>query len=168
MKVGVLGSGNVGQALASGFAKHGHAVKLGSREPDSEKIKEWLATAGANVSAGTSAEAAAFGEIVVLATPWDGTENAIRLADPKNMAGKLVIDVTNPLAFKPNQPPGLALGTTDSAGEQVQRWLPDAHVVKAFNIVNFANMIDPHFADGPPICSSRATMKPPKRRSQTC
>ena len=148
MKVGIIGSGGVAQALGLGCVKYGHDVKLGTRDPD--KLKDWLVKAGARASAGTFAEAAAFGELVVLATKWDGTESAITLADPKHFAGKVVIDVTNPLVFQPNAPPRLALGWSDSAGEQVQRWLPKARVVKAFNIVGNAFMVNPDLLGGPP------------------
>lgn len=150
MRVGILGSGGVGQDLGLGFIGLGHDVKMGSRSPAKDEIKAWLAKAGKRASAGTFAEAAAFGETAVLATLWTGTENAIHLAGPGNLAGKVVIDVTNPLAFKPNALPGLAIGGDDSAGEQVQRWLPKAKVVKAFNSVNHAHMFKPSFPGGPP------------------
>src|SRR4051812_31893659 len=94
-RIGVLGSGDVGQVLASGFAARGHEVKLGSREPGSEKVTAWVKKNGANASAGTFDETAAFGEIVVLSTLWSGTENALKLATEKNLAGKVLIDTTN-------------------------------------------------------------------------
>jgi len=150
MKIGIIGSGVVGQALGSGFAALGHTVTLGTREPDSDKLKLWRKEAGSQATTASFAEAAAAGEVLVVATSWVGTENAIRLADPKNFAGKVVIDVTNPLAMRPNAPPSLAVGYTDSAGEHVQRWLPQAHVVKAFNIVGNAHMFRPQFPGGPP------------------
>ncbi len=150
MKVGILGSGAVGQALGKGFADLGHDVKIGTRDPSQEKIKTWIGKTGPKVSAGTYAEAAAFGELLVLATPWSGTENAIKLSGRKNFAGKVVIDVTNPLDFSGGPPPKLALGHTDSAGEQIQRWIPDGLVVKAFNIVGNADMVNPRFPGGPP------------------
>lgn len=90
------------------------------------------------------------GDVIVIATLWGGTENAIRLADTRNFAGKVVIDTTNPLVFSPGAPPALALGHTDSGGEQVQRWLPEARVVKAFNTVGNAHMVNPQFPGGPP------------------
>jgi predicted dinucleotide-binding enzyme len=99
---------------------------------------------------------------VVLATLWTGTENAIRLAGAKNFSGKVVIDVTNPLLYSPNELPRLALGHTDSGGEQVQRWLPDALMVKAFNTVGYAHMVDPAFPGGPPdmfMCGNDAGAK---------
>jgi predicted dinucleotide-binding enzyme len=124
MKVGILGSGDVGKTLGAGFASLGHEVKIGSREPG--KLKDWVEKTGPKASAGTFAEAATFGEMLVLATLWSGTEHAISLAEPKNFSGKVVIDATNPLAFDQPGGPRLALGHTDSGGEQVQRWLPAA------------------------------------------
>jgi 8-hydroxy-5-deazaflavin:NADPH oxidoreductase len=149
MKIAILGSGAVGQTLGAGFAAAGHDVKLGTRDP--KKMQEWLAKAGKKASVGSFAEAAAFGEVAVLATSWDGTESAIKLADPKNLAGKVVMDVTNPLDFSGGPPPPrLAVGHTDSGGEQVQRWLPQSRVVKAFNIVGNSAMVQPQFPGGPP------------------
>ncbi len=133
MKVGILGTGQVGQSLAAGFKKHGHEVKVGHRDPKA-----------------SYADAAKFAEIAVLCTPWDGTENAIKLADPKNLAGKVVIDVTNPIKPTATDPFALALGFQDSGGEQVQRWLPRSRVVKAFNIVGNSLMVDPKLPGGPP------------------
>ncbi|MGH7529178.1 MAG: NADPH-dependent F420 reductase, partial [Gemmatimonadales bacterium] len=130
--VGILGTGQVGQSLARGFEKYGHEVRLGSRDP-----------------ARPYADAARFGEIAVLCTRWDGTENALRLAGPDNLAGKVVIDVTNPLGAG-SSGPALAVGFDDSGGEHVQRWLPGSRVVKALNIINQAYMVDPQFPGGPP------------------
>ena len=162
MKVGILGSGAVGQALGKGFADLGHEVKIGTRDPRQEKIRTWVGKTGPRASAGTYVEAASFGELLVLSTPWSGTENAIRLSEKKNFGGKVVIDVTNPLDFSSGPPPKLALGHTDSAGEQIQRWIPDGHVVKAFNIVGNADMVNPKFPGGPPdmfICGNDETAK---------
>jgi predicted dinucleotide-binding enzyme len=162
MKVAILGSGGVGQDLGLGFAGLGHEVKMGSRKPAKAEIKAWLDKAGPKASAGTFAEAAAFGDMAVLAVQWTGAENAVRLAGPDNLAGKVVIDTSNPLLFRPKALPGLALGGPDSAGEQVQRWLPKARVVKAFNTVNHAHMVKPSFPGGPPdmfICGDDASAK---------
>jgi len=162
VKVGILGTGDVGQALGRGCASLGHEVRMGSREVGNPNAEAWASKTGARASAGTFAAAAAFGEIVVLATAWTGAENALRLAGAKNLAGKVVIDVTNPLNFTPNAPPTLALGHTDSGGEQVQRWLPESRVVKAFNTVGNAHMVHPDFPGGPPdmfICGNDAAAK---------
>ncbi len=162
MKIGILGSGDVGQVLGGGFARLGHEVKMGSRNPNQEKIKAWVEKTGHGVSAGTFAEAATFGEIAVLATNWAGTENAIRLSEPRNLAGKVVIDTTNPLDFSSGGAPKLAVGHTTSAGEEVQRWLPDSKVVKAFNTVGNPHMVNPQFPGGPPdmfICGNHLQAK---------
>lgn len=162
MRVGILGTGDVGQTLGSGFLTVGHQVKMGSRNPHQEKVRAWLERTGKQASAGSFAEASAFAEIAVLATRWDGTENAIRLADPKNLAGKIVIDVTNSLDFSAGMPPKLAIGHTNSAGESVQRWLPESFVVKAFNTVGNPHMVNPQFPGGPPdmfICGNKSQAK---------
>jgi 8-hydroxy-5-deazaflavin:NADPH oxidoreductase len=143
MKVGILGSGDVAQALGRGFAKHGHEVMIGSREPKSEKLVKWMKDAGKKASTGTSAEAAKFGDIVLLATLGVGTLAAVENAGPKNFDDKIVLDVTNPLDFSKGMPPGLFVGTTDSLGEQVQKVLPKAKVVKCFNTISNVQMIDP-------------------------
>lgn len=147
VNIGVLGSGDVGRVLAAGFAALGHEVKVGSRDP--EKLREW-ASASARLSAGTFAEAARFGDILILATLGTATADAIGLAGHDAFRGKVLIDATNPLDFSKGMPPTLFVGTTDSLGEQIQRILPDARVVKAFNTVGNAHMINPRFPGGPP------------------
>ncbi|HEY2829270.1 MAG TPA: NAD(P)-binding domain-containing protein [Thermoanaerobaculia bacterium] len=147
VKVGVLGSGDVGKVLAGGFLKVGHAVRIGSRSP--EKLKDWAASAGDGASAGTFAEAAQFGDIIVLATHGEGTQSAIEMAGADNFDGKVIIDATNPLDFSSGGPQ-LSIGFNDSLGERVQRSLPKARVVKAFNTVGNAHMTDPQFPGGPP------------------
>ena len=148
--VGVIGSGNVGQALARGFASRGHDVMIGSRTPDKPELREWLDGDGEGVAAGTFDEVARHGQIVVLATLGAAVDEAIALAAPENLAGKLLIDVTNPLQFNPDGPPTLTRGHLDSGGEHVQRLAAEARVVKAFNIVNFNYMVDPDLPGGPP------------------
>ena len=150
MKIGILGTGDVGRALGSGFIALGHEVKMGSREAANEKAAVWASTSGINASTGTFADAAKFGDIVVLALLWSGTENALKLARAENFAGKVVIDAINPLLIEPGKPIALALGHNDSGGEQVQRWLPSAHVVKAFNSVGNNLMFKPDLPGGPP------------------
>src|SRR5713226_5088736 len=157
MRIGIFGTGEVGRALGGGFAMLGHEVKMGSRDANNEKARAWAAEIGTLASVGTFADAARFAEMGVLATLWSGTENALRLAGSQNLAGKVLIDATNPLVFTPGAPPALALGQTDSGGEQVQRWTPRARVVKAFNIVGNAHMFKPQFPCGPPdmfICGN--------------
>jgi predicted dinucleotide-binding enzyme len=136
MKIGILGSGDVGQALARGFSSEGHDVKIGTRTPREGFV--------------SFAEAASHGELLVIATVWKGVKPAIDAAGAENFKGKTVIDVTNPLVMRENGPPELEIGHMDSAGERVQGWMPGAHVVKAFNIVGHAFMYKPDFPQGPP------------------
>lgn len=162
MKIGILGTGDVGRTLAGGFAGLGHEVRVGTRDPASEKAKALAATLGPKVGVVTFADAATFADVGVLATAWSGTESALQLAGPGHLYGKVVIDATNPLVFAPAAPPALALGHTDSGGEQVQRWLPAARVVKAFNTVGYARMVKPSLPGGPPdmfICGNDAAAK---------
>jgi 8-hydroxy-5-deazaflavin:NADPH oxidoreductase len=113
MKIGIIGSGDVGKRLADGLVELGHTVKIGSRDPNQKKVTEWVDKHGkgeerAKASSGTFAETASFGELNVMATSWDGTADAIKMADPTNFGGKIVIDVTNPLDFSKGMPPRLA------------------------------------------------------------
>lgn len=151
MKVGILGSGDVGQALGRGFVARGHEVKLASRDPKGKRPTEWLSKVKGTASAGTYEEAARHGEVIVLAALGGAIEDVIRTAGVRNFVGKLVIDVTNPLDFSKGMPPGLFVGTTDSLGERIQRLIPEAKVVKAFNTVPNAQMVDPKFAGGAPM-----------------
>jgi 8-hydroxy-5-deazaflavin:NADPH oxidoreductase len=154
MKIGILGSGDVGRRLGDGLVELGHTVKIGTRDSDKREVVQWVSNHGGEekkASAGTFAEAASFGdELTVLATAWEGTPNVIKMADPKNFVGKVVIDTTNPLDFSKGIPPTLAVGYSDSAGEAIQRLLPEAKVVKAFNIVGNPHMIHPDFPQGGP------------------
>jgi len=156
-RVGIIGSGDVGRALGQGFADHGYEVKLGSRTPNSEKLKAWLAKCQGRASTGTFSETASYGEILVLATVGTAVEEAISLSGPDRFTDKLIIDTTNPLDFSKGMPPGLFMGTTDSLGEKIQRLLPTARVVKCFNMVNNQTMISPKMKEGVPdmvICGN--------------
>jgi 8-hydroxy-5-deazaflavin:NADPH oxidoreductase len=164
MKIGVIGSGDVGRRLADGLVDLGYQVKIGTRDTSKKEIIEWVdkhrkgGKESENASVGDFAEAASFGDdLIVLCTSWSGTSNAIKMADPDNMTDKVVIDTTNPLDFSQGLPPRMAVGITDSAGEINQRLLPGAKVVKAFNIVGNPHMIHPDFPGGPPtmfICGN--------------
>ena len=161
MKVGILGSGGVAKTLAGGFLKHGHEVMLGTREP--AKLAEWTAQNPAG-KVGSSAEAAAFGELVVLAVKGSAAAKALEAAGAENLAGKPVIDATNPIADAPPQNGVLKFFTSldDSLMERLQREFPDARLVKAFNSVGSALMVDPRLPGGKPtmfICGNDEAAK---------
>ncbi|MBB5232743.1 NADPH-dependent F420 reductase [Deinococcus budaensis] len=147
MNFGVIGSGMVGQQLAAGLVRLGHGAMIGTRDP--AKLEAFVRTYP-GVRAASNAEAAAFGELVLLATKWEGTREALHLAGRENLEGKVVVDITNPLDFSEGKP-ALALGFSTSGGEQVQGWLPGARVVKALNSVTAGAMLDPRgFTGGEP------------------
>lgn len=148
MKVGILGSGDVGHALAKGFKAEGHEVMIATRDPASDKAED-LRSELSGITVSDFKSTAEFAEVVVLCTLWSGTENALGLADCENLKDKIVIDATNPLEFSIDGPK-LAIGHTDSGGEQIQRWLSKSKVVKAFNSVGNARMYKPDFQEGTP------------------
>ncbi len=150
MRVGVLGTGDVGRALGKGFVALGHEVKMGSRSADNEKAVAWAKEMGDKASTGTFADTAQWAELVVLATLGAANPSVLELAGDQNLADKILIDTTNPLDMSKGFPPTLSLGHTDSGGEQVQRLAPKAKVVKAFNSVGNAHMFKPDFPGGPP------------------
>jgi predicted dinucleotide-binding enzyme len=150
MRVGVLGSGEVGRCLAAGFSGRGHEVMIGSRDPAKAELREWLAGDGSGIEVGTFAETAAHGELLVLAVLGNAAEEAIADAGPDNFKGKIVIDAMNPLDFSGGFPPKLSIAGEDSLGERVQRALPDAQVVKAFNTIGNPYFVDPSFVEGQP------------------
>lgn len=149
MKIGILGTGMVGQNLAKGFVESGHEVVIGTRDPTNQTIKEAVQNINSNIKLVTFSEAAKFAELAVFAINWAGVENAVQLAQPNNLDSKIVIDTTNPLDFSTGKPQ-LAVSGNNSAGETVQNLLPNSKVVKAFNIVGAADMFKPQFIEGPP------------------
>ncbi|MCP5472368.1 MAG: NAD(P)-binding domain-containing protein [Steroidobacteraceae bacterium] len=148
MRVGILGSGQVAQSLANGFLALGHEVMLGSREPGNPASAKWAQAAGAKVSGGTFAQAAAFGDLLVLATLGTATPHAIEMAGLRHFDEKLVLDVTNPLDFSHGKPPALVGAPGSSAGETHQRLLPKARIVKTFNTVGNALFFRPKLQGG--------------------
>ena len=160
-KIGILGTGMVGQVRATGFLKHGHEVMIGTRSP--EKVKDWQEK-NPRGEVGSNKEAAAWADIVVLATKGTAAEAAIRLCDSKDLQGKVIIDTTNPIADAPPENGVLKYFTTleNSLMEQLQAAQPGAHFVKAFNSVGNAYMVDPKFQEGRPtmfICGNDAKAK---------
>jgi predicted dinucleotide-binding enzyme len=149
-RVGVLGRGEVGRRLAQGFQSRGHEVMIGTRDPGKPELQEWLSGEGSGVHAGTFAETAAHGELLVLAVLGSAAEQAIAEAGPDTFSGKVVIDAMNPLDFSGGFPPRLSIIGDDSLGERVQRVLPEAKVVKAFNTIGSPYFVDPSFSQGAP------------------
>ena len=149
MKVGILGSGVVAKALAEGFIKHGHVVMLGTRNPAKLEDWDWKTPKGL---AGSVAEAAAFGEILVLAVKGTAAAEVMQAAGLTNIAGKTVIDTTNPIADEPPVNGVLRFFTSldESLMERLQREFPAANFVKAFNSVGNALMVDPKLKGGKP------------------
>lgn len=142
-------------ALGRGFVKYGWEVKLGTRTP--EKLRAWETDVGDTASVGSFSDAVAFGDVVIPSVRGSAVADVLDMAGPENFGGKLVLDATNPLDFSQEGPPTLLFGGTDSLGERVQATLSDAQVVKCFNTVSNAQMIDPTFEDEPPpmmICGN--------------
>ncbi len=148
MKIGILGSGRVGQTLGTGFAANGHDVMIGTREPSKPELRQWLKSANGHGAVGTFAEAAAHGDLLVLATAGKAALDVIDSAGMERFNGKVLIDVTNPLEFNNGSTPGLFVGLTDSLGERVQRKLPQSKVVKCFNTMNASTMTSPKMIQG--------------------
>lgn len=143
MKIAVLGTGMVGQALGSKLIETGHEVMMGSRQAGNEKALAWMAQAGPSASQGTFADAVTFGELVVNATQGGASLAALQAAGPQNLAGKVLIDIANPLDASAGFPPVLTVCNTDSLGEQIQRTFPEARVVKTLNTMNAGVMVNP-------------------------
>jgi predicted dinucleotide-binding enzyme len=160
-KIGVLGSGKVGEVLGDGFLLHGHPVMRGSRDPG--KLAAWKAGAKGEASVGTGAETAKWAEIIVLAVKGTGAEQAIEEAGIANLAGKLVIDATNPIADAPPKNGALTYftGANESLIQRLQDKAPQAKFVKAWNSVGNAVMVNPKFATTPSmfICGNDAGAK---------
>jgi predicted dinucleotide-binding enzyme len=161
MNVGVIGSRQVARALADGFLKHGHSVLMGTRDPS--KLAQW-SERNPKSRVGSFADAAQFGELVVLAVKGSAASDALRAASSAHLGGKIVIDVTNPLADEPpvNGVPKFFTTLEESLMERLQRECPKARFVKAFNQVNASRMVNPQYAEGRPtmfICGDDVSAK---------
>jgi len=143
MRIGVLGTGAVGRALATKMLQLGHEVTMGSRSAASEPLGEWLAEAGEEAKGGTFAEAAAAAELLFNCTAGTASLAALESAGAENLAGKTMVDVANPLDFSGGLPPTLSVCNDTSLAEQIQAAFPETHVVKALNTVNAGVMVDP-------------------------
>lgn len=156
MKIGILGSGVVGQTIGAKLAERGVDVVLGTRCPDKldEKrgmggpLAEWVKKAGKHGRLASFADAAAHGEMVINATSGTGSLEALKLAGAKNLDGKILIDIANPLDFSKGMPPSLTICNTDSLGEQIQKAFPNVKVVKTLNTTNAMVMVDPGIVAG--------------------
>jgi predicted dinucleotide-binding enzyme len=148
MQIAVLGTGTVGQTLATKLVSLGHEVRMGSREAGNEKAVAWAQEAGAGASEGSFADAAAFGELIVNATAGAASLDALWAAGAANLNGKVLLDVANPLDFSGGFPPVLSVCNTDSLGERIQNDFPEVRVVKALNTVNSDVMVDPGVVPG--------------------
>ena len=151
MKIGIIGSGIVGQTLGAKLVARGEDVVLGTRSPsdiDTKRgmgapLKDWLSQTGNKARIGTFADAAAHGEVVINASSGLGSLEALKAAGESNLNGKILIDVSNPLDFSQGFPPSLSVCNTDSNAEQIQRAFPDAKVVKTLNTTTASVMVDP-------------------------
>jgi 8-hydroxy-5-deazaflavin:NADPH oxidoreductase len=142
MRIGVLGTGTVGRTLAGKLVELGHEVRMGSRSAGNENAVGWVQGAGANASEGTFADAAEFGELLINATGGKVSVDALEMAEAENLAGKVLIDVSNALEFGEG-PPVIGVSVDDSLGERIQAAFPDARVVKALNTMNASLMVSP-------------------------
>jgi len=148
MRIGILGTGIVGQTIGSRLVQLGHDVKLGARSATNEKAAKWVGGVGERGTQGTFADAAVFGEIVFNCTAGTISLDVIHAAGAENLKGKVLVDVSNPLDFSHGFPPTLTVCNTDSVGEQIQHAVPEARVVKTLNTMTAAVMVNPSAVPG--------------------
>jgi predicted dinucleotide-binding enzyme len=148
MHIGVLGTGTVGRTLSQALVDRGHEVRMGARAAGNESAVEWAESAGPLASEGSFADAVAFGDMAFNATAGAHSLEALEMAGAEQLAGKLLVDVSNPLDFSQGMPPTLTVCNDDSLGEQLQRAFPEARVVKALNTVTAAVMVQPDLLPG--------------------
>lgn len=148
MKIAVLGTGMVGQTIASKLVELGHEVMMGSRTANNEKAAHWAEKYGSEAKHGTFEDAATFGTLAFNCTKGIHSLEALRMAGEKNLAGKILIDVANALENSSEGLPSLAISRNDSLGEQIQRNFPKIHVVKALNTLSCRLMVNPSLIPG--------------------
>jgi predicted dinucleotide-binding enzyme len=167
MEIGVLGTGMVGQVIATKLASLGHETRMGSRKAGNEDAVAWVTAAGKGASEGTFADAAEFGELVVNCTAGVASVDALTAAGADNLAGKVLVDVANPLDFSQGMPPTLAFCNDNSLGERIQATFPEARVVKTLNTMNCQWSILPG-CRASTRCSSAATTIQQSAKSPPC
>lgn len=148
MKVAVFGTGNVGDTIGSRLIELGHTVMMGSRTANNENALAFVAKHNGKASAGNYADAAAFGEIIFNCTAGVGSIDALKMAGEKNLNGKILVDIANPLDFSKGMPPSLAVSNTNSLGEEIQKAFPGIKVVKALNTMWCGLMVNPNMING--------------------
>lgn len=149
-KIGILGTGMVGNTIGSKLIELGYEVKMGSRTDDNPKAAEWVNKNGENSSQGTFSDATKFGDIIFNCTKGEAVLDILKMAGVENFSGKTLIDVSNPLDFSKGMPPTLFISNDNSLGEEIQKLLPDANVVKTLNIVNCEVMVNASKSGGEP------------------
>lgn len=163
MKIAVLGTGTVGDTIGSKLVELGHSVMMGSRTADNEKAKAFVNKSNGKASAGTYTDAAAFGELIINCTSGGGSLEALKQAGESNLAGKIIIDIANPLDFSKGMPPSLSVVNTNSLAEEIQKTFPAAKVVKALNTMWCGIMVNPAIINGGDhstfICGNEADAK---------
>jgi len=162
MRIGILGTGIVGQTLGTKLVSIGNDVKLGSRSATNEKAAGWVKATRRGASQGSFADAAAFGEVLFNCTSGKVSLDALRQAGAKNLDGKVLVDVANPLDFSKGMPPTLTVCNDDSLGERIQREFPKARVVKSLNTMSASVMVDPKVVPGDHaifVCGNDAAAK---------
>ncbi len=148
MKIGVLGTGMVGQSIGSKLVSVGHDVHMGARDKTNRKASAWAGRHGMHANSGSFADAAKFGEVIFNCTSGLHSLEALEAAGKSNLHKKIIIDVANPLQYIPGHAPILSVSNTDSLGEQIQRAFPDSRVVKTLNTMSANVMVDPSRVQG--------------------
>lgn len=163
-KIGILGSGMVANSIATKLIQLGYQVKMGARSSDNSKNLEWKNNNGNNAFTGTFHDAASFGDILFICIKGEAVVDVIKSINRNFFNAKLIIDVSNPLDFSKGMPPSMIpnLSNFNSLGEELQKAIPDAYVVKTLNIVNCEVMVNPAKTNGIPtmfLCGNNETAK---------